>query len=239
MNDLNKLRQFYHSIIGLQKIFDQWQHINIDHYSVDLLKQEIDELLNNFSNIVPPCELEKYFAGRRDSGSLYNCAGIKSYLCVVLGRLKIDIDDPQKTPVTEIRDFSFINHAELRKILERDFSEIQRAYIAECWKSVIILCGGAIEAILINLLLANSPQAQTSSKAPNQKDITRWNLSSLIDVSVDLILVSSGVEKFSHALREYRNLVHPGREIRDKLSLDAEEAKVSLEVFNIVCRDLS
>jgi hypothetical protein len=68
---------------------------------------------------------------------------------------------------------------------------------------------------------------------------TRWDLSELINVAVELQLVTEGVEKLSHSIREYRDLVHPGREIRKKLSFGAEEAKISLEVLKILHRDLS
>lgn len=239
-NDLFRLRQYYHSLLGQQKIFDQWRQGNINHYPVNTLKQEIDNLLSSFPNLVPPFNPQDFFS-HSDSGrsSYYNCTGIRSYLSTVLGRLKIAIDEPQVTPITEKRDFSFLNNSELRNIIERDFSEMQKAFISGCWKSVIILCGGAIEAVLTDLLMVSSPQAMASAKAPDQQDITRWSLSDLIEVCVDLKLVTQGVEKLSHPIREYRNLVHPGRELREKLVFDAEEARIALEVLNIVYRDLS
>ena len=228
--DLSRLRQYYHSLLGQQKIFDQWQHGNIDHYPVNTLKQEIDNLLSDFPNLVPPFNPQAFFSHSHNGrSSYYNCAGIRSYLSTVLGRLKIAIDEPQVTPITQKRNFSFLHDADLRNIIERDFSEIQRAFISECWKSVIILCGGAIEAILTDLLIANSAQAVASTKAPNQQDITRWSLSNIIDVCVDLELVTQGVEKLSHPIREYRNLVHPGRELREKLVFDAEEARIAFK----------
>lgn len=179
MENLTKLRQYHYSINGLLKVFEQCEYPNIDHYPVDLLKQEIDEVLISFPNIVPPFDPQKYFSHRYDdeNKSYYNCAGIKAYISAVSGRLKVAIDDPQIQPATEKRDFKFIANHELRKIIERDFSEIQRANIATCWKSVIILCGGAIEAILTDVLLKQSSRALASSKAPKEKNITKWGLS--------------------------------------------------------------
>jgi hypothetical protein len=238
--DLSKLRQYYHSIVGQQNIFNESTQHNIDHYPVNILKREIDSLLSDFPNLVPPFNPQEFFSHSHSGrSSYYNCSGIRSYISSVLGRLKIVIGEPKATPITEKRVFSFINDSNLRGIIERDFAEVQRAYISECWKSVIILSGGTIEAILTDLLLQNSVQTFSSSAAPNQKDITRWNLSDLINICVDLDLISHGVEKLSHPIREYKNLVHPGRELREKLMFDAEEARIALEVLNIVCRDLS
>jgi hypothetical protein len=78
-----------------------------------------------------------------------------------------------------------------------------------------------------------------SPKAPRNTDPTKWDLSDLINVAVDLKLVRTGVEKLSHSVREYRNLVHPGNELRNKLTFDAEEARIAIEVLDMVHRELS
>jgi hypothetical protein len=233
MNDkqIRRLRQFYQSLKGQQRVLDNAMYI--DNPSVNVLTIELMQIQQEFPGLLPPFNPHEFY-----SGSCYELLGIRTYIAMALGRLKGEIDDSSSTPVTEQRDFTFIHDPDLRHILERDFYEIQRAFISQCWKSVIILCGGAIEAILTDLLLANSPQAKTSSKAPSKPDITRWDLSDLINVSVELRLVSPGVDKLSHSLREYCNLVHPGNEIRKNLTFDAEEAKIALEVLNMVYRDL-
>jgi hypothetical protein len=140
--------------------------------------------------------------------------------------------------VDQQRHFHFIADPDLKVVLERDYQEIQRAFTAGCWKSVIILSGGAIEAILLDLLQRNSAVAKESTRAPNQTDLTRWDLKDLIAVSVDCKLVSDSVEKLSSPVREYRNLIHPGNEVRNKLKFGKEEARIACEVLNIVHREL-
>jgi hypothetical protein len=100
-------------------------------------------------------------------------------------------------------------------------------------------CWGSIEAILIDLLLHQESKAKAATTAPKNPDIKRWDFADLIKVSVELTLVSQGVEKLSQSVREYRNLVHPGNEIRNNLTFGSEEAKIALEVLHIVHRDLS
>ena len=237
--ELKKLRQYYHSLLGQQRIFDESKGRNVDQFPANILVNELNEIMTTQPNLLPKFKIQDYYQLIEENYTYYDADGIRAYLCTAIARLKIAIDEPTQTPITETREFSFINNIELQTVLKRDFLEIQRAYIAECWKSVIILSGGAVEAILADLLLTNSSQAIQATNAPNKKDITKWNLSELINVSAELKLVSAGVEKLSHTLREYRNLVHPGMEIRDKLTFDAEEAKIALEVLNILYRNLS
>jgi hypothetical protein len=234
MNDkqIRRLRQFYQSLKGQQRVLDNATYI--DDTAARVFATECMQIQQEFPGLLPSFNLREFY-----NGSSYELQGIRSYIAIALGRLKGEIDDSSSTPVTEQRDFTFIHDSDLRHILERDFYEIQRAFISQCWKSVIILCGGAIEAILTDLLLANESQAKASGRASKAPDITRWDLSDLINVAVDLKLVTPGVEKLSHPIREYRNLVHPGNEIRNKLTFNAEEARIALEVLNIVYRDLS
>jgi len=237
---LSKLRTFYHSLLEQQRILteDIDGGGNIQRSAILSLLNEFSQLNNEFPELVPLFETAQYEHG--EGGKLhYNYVGIRTYTAMALGRLKIAIEQPSEIPVTEIRQFAFIEDDNLRNIIERDYDEIQRTYISKCWKSVIILCGSAIEAILTDLLISHQINAKQANSAPNKLDISRWNLSELINVAVELKLVTEGVEKLSYSIREYRNLVHPGNEIRNNLYFDAEEAKISLEVLHILHRDLS
>lgn len=169
----------------------------------------------------------------------YELAAIRSHLAGVVGRLSIEIESAEPMPVTEHREFAFIRDSKLRSILERDYVEIQKAFVSECWKSVIILAGGALETILLDLVRRDEAKAKASRKAPTEPNVTRWDLAQLIDVSVDLKLVNPYVATVSDATRAYRNLVHPGAEVRTGLTFGAEEAKIAVTVLQVVHRDLS
>lgn len=240
--EFNKLRSFYHSILEQQQMLTSLGLKGgtfILRASVLPLLNEFSQLNLEFPDVVQPFD-QHFFQHLGDDGKQYiNFVGVLSYTSMALGRLKIAIEQPSDTPITESRQFAFISDINIRKIIERDYDEIQRAYISKCWKSVIILCGGTIEAILTDLLISYDTKAKQAKSAPNKTDISRWDLSDLINVAVEIQLVSVGVEKLSHPIREYRNLVHPGNEIRNKLKFDAEEAKIALEVLHIVHRDLS
>lgn len=238
--ELNKLRGHFHALLNLQRVFEEeGQRYLTDEQSVRMLADELKHLEQDFPGRLPPFRMEEYFSGKVGPRGTCTSPPIRSYLAVALGKLKVAIEVPESTPVTQAREFPFVKDQKLRNILERDYAETQRAFISRCWKSVIILAGGAIEAISTDLLLQNQSAARAATKAPKKPDITEWDLADLIKVCVELGLVSAGVERLSDPVRQYRNLVHPGNEIRNKLTFGEEEAKIALEVLHMVHRDLS
>ena len=80
------------------------------------------------------------------------------------------------------------------------------------------------------MLTSDEAAAKSAEAAPKKSDITRWDLSELINVAVELKKVSVGVERLSNSIREYRNLIHPSREIRNELNFGAEEAKIAIRM---------
>lgn len=175
-----------------------------------------------------------------DGRDFYRIAGFQAHLATILGRLEAELESTNDaSPVIEKREFRFVRDDKLRAILERDYSEIQTAYVARCWKSVIVLSGGALEAILLDLVTRNEAPARASSKAPRQADVTRWDLSDLIAMCVDLKLVDPYASMVSDATRAYRNLVHPGNEVRTGLTFAEGEAKLAVTVLEMIHRDLS
>ena len=136
------------------------------------------------------------------------------------------------------KEFSFIKNADIRKILERDHVDLQKCLIAQSWKPAIILAGSGIEAILVDVLQAKETQAK-GADAAQKGNIDAWDLIDLINVAIELKLISEGALKLSNSVRGYRNLVHPGNEVRNKLKVGKEEATIAFNVLEMVYRDLT
>lgn len=167
----------------------------------------------------------------------YDAALIGAWLDAAIAGLETARERARLEPAIQPIDFSFIRDPRLRAVLERDSFELQQAFARGHWKSSIILAGGAIEGILTDLLL-NRPEAFHTAGAPKESDITRWTLDKLIRVSLELNSVNGAVGRLSQSVREYRNLVHPGREISENLNFGREEATIAVEVLHILVRDL-
>jgi hypothetical protein len=239
--EFKKLRGHYHTLRNQRDVLEDEAKSSeaVDDAELRALAEELDEIEADFPGLLPPFEPDRFLLRFREARGGYSNHALRMYLGRVIAKVETAIDTTESTPVTQKREYPFVADTKLREILERDDSEIQRAYVAQCWKSVIILAGGAIEALLLDRLQQDAAKAKAAGKAPKQPDLTKWDLGDLIAVCVELGFVSSGADKLSHSVREYRNLVHPGNEIRKGLIFDAEEAKIAVEVLNIVRRDLS
>lgn len=158
---------------------------------------------------------------------------------------KVNDSDIYKQPIEEKIDlptFDFIKIEKLRQVLIRDYNEIIKCKNNACWKSVIILSGSSIEAILFDLLKQNERNAMTASAAPKSKGkvlpVEKWRLNSLIDTAWSLKLINKSVTALSHSAKEFRNLVHPIEEIKGNYKLEKEEAENAFLILKTLIRDL-
>lgn len=239
----NKIKEHYNILVGINKVCeDATKKADVMEASGIVSEYEtfLREANNDLPGLLKTFNRQDFFShtyGHNDD--YYHVNGIRLNIVRNLGILKTKLEENENTPVTQIKNFDFISDQALRKILERDYQEIQRNLISSNWKSTIILSGGSIEAILLDLLLKESTKAISSSKAPTEHDLNKWSLNDLVEVAVKEKFIGGEIGKLSHTVREYRNLIHPGVEIRKNLKVEPEEAKIAVEVLHILIRDLT
>jgi hypothetical protein len=238
---LRRLRGYYKSLSAqtrtLARLDNKKTDQVVDISYITAIKRDIDPLLRDFPGIVPPLESRDMFSHDAGNGAYFRLQSLMLYVDQVVGRLEAELEEDTGSPVTQQREFSYIADKELQALLRRDYQEVQRAFVAQCWKATIVLSGGAMEAILLDRLSLDEANSVSATSAPKTSDLTRWDLSDLIKVGVELKLVNSSVEKLSHSVREYRNLIHPGNELRNKLTVGAEEARIAIEILNLIDRE--
>lgn len=131
----------------------------------------------------------------------------------------------------------------LKSSIDRRWLEAQKCVQVECFTSAVIMMGSILEGLLLARSNLSPQIAYQSSKAPKDKigkipAIHDWSLSSLIDVAVDVGWIKSDRGKFSHALRESRNVVHPWVEVTTRANFDEATCKTSWEVLKASVDDL-
>jgi hypothetical protein len=125
--------------------------------------------------------------------------------------------------------FPFFQNRQLREIAERDYRDLAlRLFPERAWKSVVILAGSILEAILFDLLTRDSATisaANLAARAPpkrggGKRDIQstapedEWTLNNYIEVAEELNRLPSGWKsQVQGVLRDFRNFVHPRVEL--------------------------
>lgn len=99
-------------------------------------------------------------------------------------------------------------------VLEQRLSEIEKCLNAKCSLSVIFLAGSTLEGILLGMASTNPKLFNESSVSPKDKTekvklFPLWTLNDFINVACDVGMLDIDVKKFSHALRDFRNYIHP------------------------------
>lgn len=129
-------------------------------------------------------------------------------------------------------DFDFIADEKFRKILIRDFEELNKCLDAKASKSVLILSGSIIESILTDYF-SNFPPNEL-----NPKKVLNMELAVLIDLAFDNKLISQSARDLSTVIKNFRNLIHPGREIRKNEKFDFDSAIVAKSLLNIILKEI-
>jgi hypothetical protein len=128
----------------------------------------------------------------------------------------------------ELHDFSFMQNDELRSGVTRDRSELDGLDPTTATKSVLVLSGAIIEALLLDTLV-------TSGEWNFEKG-SHKHLNELIELAVKKDIIRE--DRLSHAVRTYRNLVHLGCEIREGVHFTHDDATVARGAVGVVTNEL-
>jgi hypothetical protein len=128
-------------------------------------------------------------------------------------------------------------------ILSGRWEEAQRCIHAHCNLAAVIMMGSILEAILLARAMLTPTEACRAGSAPKDKEgrvrqITDWRLAAFIDVAVELGWLKLDRAKFSHILRESRNLVHPYEQARLALFPDSGTCDTCWSVINSAVDDI-
>ncbi len=128
--------------------------------------------------------------------------------------------------------FDFINDDKFRSILERDFKELEVLHASKASKSILVLTGSLIETVLVEYFLSKIPEGYTD------KQILTISLGELLELALKHKLISQRSMELSTVIKDYRNLIHPGREIRKNETFNFETANVAFSLLKIIVSEL-
>lgn len=134
--------------------------------------------------------------------------------------------------------------ASLIPILEARFIEAGRSLHVDAPLAAIFMCGSVLEGLLLGMALANPRQFNQALCSPKDtagkvKAFPDWSLAQMINVACELGYLKIDVKKFSHALRDFRNYIHPYQQMSSQFAPDKHTAEICMQVLRAAIANLS
>lgn len=128
-------------------------------------------------------------------------------------------------------------------ILNDRLNEIEKNLKSGASLSAVFMCGSVLEGILLGAAMQNPKSFNQSNCSPKDKagkvrNLHEWNLAQLIDAACDIELIKLDVKNFSHALRDFRNYIHPYQQMASGFSPDRQTAEICFQVLKAALADL-
>lgn len=183
--------------------------------------------------------------GTSERTLLGNCRRIIERL---LGRQVSPRDSEQRFLDRNLSTVSLKNtpvDANLLPILESRLAEATRCLGGNAPLAVIFLSGSVLEGLLLGVACSRPRQFSDAAISPKDrvtgkvKPFQEWRLAELIDVACEVGCLTLDVKKFSHALRDFRNYIHPYQQMSSRFNPDKHTAEICLQVLRAAIACLS
>ena len=168
----------------------------MEHAGNSIVRKDIEDHLNNILQIEG---LEVYLRG----------------VDPVIRERVASVPTVGDRPVQAAPDFhSLVEDDSLADVLLFRWQEAQKCVEAEAYLAAVVMMGSILEGVLLNRFehsfeVVNRAKGAPKDRTRKPKPIQQWGLSNMVDVAHEVGWLQSDISRFSHALRESRNLVHP------------------------------
>jgi hypothetical protein len=138
---------------------------------------------------------------------------------------------------------AFIADHDLRSSVRLDISSSQTNLNNGEWKAATVLAGAALEALLLwRIRQHKDSERQTAvSQAERKVDYARpekWHLPDYVEVAFALGVITENTASQGRLAKDFRNLMHPGRELRTQTRCDRGTAHAAFAALYLVISDL-
>lgn len=159
-------------------------------------------------------------------------------------RTEIFTDPKLKTEKMDVSmpDFSFlVSDEKMKSILYRRWNEIMNCLNSNKHSplSATIMMGGVLEALFIariNKLPDKRPIFKLKTVPKNKKTgiplpFSDWTLNDYIETATEMSWIRKPARDIGKVLRDYRNLIHPERELSSGIVIEIQDAQMFLPIF--------
>lgn len=145
----------------------------------------------------------------------------------------------------EVIDFSSLGLEEsIVPIIISRIEEIKICLDNNAPLSSIFLIGSTLEGILLGIASQYPEKYGRAKSSPKDKygkvkRFDKWNLNDFINVSYEIGFLKKDVKQFSHYLRDFRNYIHPYKQLVDKFYPNNHTALICEQVLKAAVYELS
>lgn len=250
----SKITKFFHNI-GLPYIHDGSTRAK---WVLDRLNElTSQQLANVLKRLVSPREYgvdkERVFKALNTLNNILYVEGFEIYLEGIepkFRKIQIDFNESKLEKDRELKPLPAPNFLALGlevgvgEILKSRWDEVQRCIDANAHLAAVILMGSMLEGVLLSVCQKNMIEANKANCAPKDKNgktkhFADWKLAEMIDVAHQVGWIDIDVKKFSHSLREFRNLIHPYEQMMNRFNPDKDTINISWLVVQAAINDLA
>lgn len=120
----------------------------------------------------------------------------------------------------ELVDLSRVDvPVDFQSVIADRLQEVEACFEGGAALAVVILCGSTLEGLLYEVATRHPADYNRTAAAPRRdgkvRPLPEWSLNDLLNTSRELGILGEDVSKFAHAVREFRNYVHPRQQVKD------------------------
>lgn len=138
-----------------------------------------------------------------------------------------------------------VYNEDMKQIIYSRFNEIKNC-IDTAPLGATVMMGGLLEALFlarINKLSDKSIIFKQSAvpfdpKTKKPRNLSDWTLSNFIDISFAMGWVRKPAKDVGSTIMEYRNLIHPEKQLRLKIFLEPQDAQMFWVIFNELIKQI-
>lgn len=131
---------------------------------------------------------------------------------------------------------------DLQSVIAERLQEVEVCFDNGAYLSVVILCGSTLEGLLYEVAKCHPASFNRATGAPAHdgkvRPLREWTLNDLLNCSRELRLLGEDMTKFGHAVREFRNYIHPQQQVRENFRPRKVTAEIARQVLRAALDDL-
>jgi hypothetical protein len=218
------------------------------HWAIEFPRKEIQSIPHEgpFSNYHEKIVSQQYYPESKVLVEDRNAAqralapsksNILEYLSTpVLSDSDVDSEQNDTSALMPVPNLSFVKEEKLRRFASAATQEASRCFSVNAFTATAVMAGGAIEAVLLDLLLQHKEKLPNSAK---DDPIEKQQLGDLIKTASKMNLLGTAATSLTQFAQQHRNLIHPGRFLREKRIIAQGDVHIIWGIFIKICEELS